>query len=57
MALLRNKKTKVVKEITKEFEASMYLGTGEWEVVSEREEKHEEKPTKAPIINTKPIEE
>jgi hypothetical protein len=57
MALLRNKKTKVVKEITKEFEASMYLGTGEWEVVSEKEDKREEKPAKAPIINTKPIEE
>lgn len=45
MAKLKNKKTNVVKEIEKEFEASMYLGTGEWELI-------EEKTTKTPIIDT-----
>ena len=52
MAKIRNKKTKVIKEIKKEFEASMYLGTGEWELVDEKE-KIEEKAQRTPIINTK----
>lgn len=46
MAKIINKKTKVVKEIQKEFEVSMYLGTGEWEVL-------EEKPARTPIIDIK----
>lgn len=49
MAKLRNKKTKVVKEIKKDFEASMYLATGEWELVQDKEEPK----AKTPIINTK----
>lgn len=49
MAKLRNKETGVVKDIEKEFEASMYLGTGEWELVNE---KKETKSSKAPIIST-----
>lgn len=49
MAKLRNKKTKVVKEIKKDFEASMYLATGEWEIVQDKEEIK----AKTPIINTK----
>lgn len=49
MVKLQNKKTKVIKEIEKEFEASMYLGTGEWERV---EEKPAQQP-KTPIIDTK----
>lgn len=48
MAKLINKTTKVIKEIEKEFEASMYLGTGEWELVEEKEIKS----AKTPIINT-----
>ena len=54
MAKLRNKKTNVIKDIEKEFEASMYLATGEWEVVKQKEE---DKKAKTPIINTKSIEE
>lgn len=50
MVKLINKKTKVIKDIEKEFEASMYLGTGEWELV--KETKTEEKKPKTPIINT-----
>lgn len=49
MAKLINKKTKVVKEIKKDFEASMYLATGEWEIVQDKEETK----AKTPIINTK----
>lgn len=49
MVKLINKKTKVIKDIEKEFEASMYLGTGEWEIVDEKDAKS----TKTPIINTK----
>ena len=49
MAKLRNIKTKVVKDIEKEFEASMYLATGEWEIA--QAEKQDEKPAKTPIIN------
>lgn len=52
MAKIRNKKTKVVKDIQKEFEVSMYLATGEWELADEKE-KSEEKVQKTPIINTK----
>lgn len=48
MAKLINKNTKVIKEIEKEFEASMYLGTGEWELVDDKESK----AAKTPIINT-----
>ena len=48
MAKLINKETKVIKEIKKEFEASMYLGTGEWELLEE----NDSKITKTPIINT-----
>lgn len=51
MKRLRNKKTKVVKEIEKEFEAAMYLGTGEWEIVEAKEIK-EAKISKPPIIDT-----
>lgn len=51
MAKIKNKATKVVKEIEKEFEVSMYLGTGEWELVGE--EVKEEKPAKEPFIRTK----
>lgn len=50
MAKLINKKTKVIKEIEKEFEASMYLATGEWEII-------DEKASKTPIINTNSKEE
>lgn len=56
MTKIINKKTKVIKEIEKEFETSMYLGTGEWELYQERAEK-EEKITKTPIINTNSKEE
>jgi hypothetical protein len=49
MAKIKNKKTGVVKDIEKEFEVSMYLGTGEWELVVEKEAK----PLKTPIIDTK----
>lgn len=56
MKRLRNKKTRVVKEIEKEFEAAMYLGTGEWEIVETRETK-ETKFSKPPIIDTKSKEE
>lgn len=56
MKRLRNKKTKVVKEIEKEFEAAMYLGTGEWEIVETKETK-ETKFSKPPIIDTKPKDE
>lgn len=52
MAKIKNKATNVVKEIEKEFEVSMYLGTGEWELVGE-EVKKEEKPAKEPLIRTK----
>lgn len=52
MAKIRNKQTKVVKDIAKEFEVSMYLGTGEWELVEEKET-IVEKPAKPPIIRTK----
>lgn len=48
MTKIINKETKVVKEIEKEFETSMYLGTGEWELYQEKEEKI----TKTPIVNT-----
>ena len=51
MAKLKNKITNVIKDIEKEFEASMYLGTGEWELVDEKASK-EEKPAKTPIIST-----
>lgn len=51
MAKLINKQTKVVKEIEKEFEAAMYLATGEWEILDEK------KISKAPIINTNSKEE
>ena len=51
MAKVRNKETKVIKDIEKDFEVSMYLATGEWELVDKKEEK-EEKPQKTPIINT-----
>ena len=54
MAKLKNKKTNVIKEINKEFEASMYLATGEWEIVKEVEEKKQTKPF---IINTNSKEE
>jgi len=54
MAKLRNKKTKVIKEIEKEFESSMYLATGEWEIVKEAEEKKQTKPF---IISTNSKEE
>lgn len=50
MAKLRNKKTNVIKEIEKEFEASMYLATGEWELI-------EEKKQIKPIISTNSKEE
>lgn len=53
MAKVKNKKTKVVKDIEKEFEVSMYLATGEWELVDTKEEKTEEKTAKTPIIKTK----
>ena len=33
-----NKKTGVVKELKNEVEVSLYLGTGEWELVSEKKE-------------------
>ena len=46
MAKIRNKKTKVEKEIEKEFIVSMYLGTGEWELVEEKT------ISKTPIIDT-----
>lgn len=49
MAKIINKKTKVIKEIKKEFEVSMYLGTGEWEVLEEKEQK----PVKTPEVDTK----
>lgn len=49
MKKIRNKKTGVIKEIEKEFETAMYLGTGEWEVINDKEEKI----AKTPIINTK----
>ena len=52
MAKIKNKNTRVVKDIEKEFEVSMYLGTGEWELVGEEKQK-EEKPAKEPIIRTK----
>lgn len=51
MGKLRNKKTGVIKDIEKEFESSMYLATGEWEVLQQKEVVHE-KPEKTPIINT-----
>lgn len=53
MVKVINKKTKVVKELKKEFEASMYIGTGEWEIYDETKEKS----TKTPIINTSSKEE
>ena len=52
MVKLINKKTKVIKEIAKEFEASMYLGTGEWVIADKKEAKTEEPKPKTPIINT-----
>lgn len=52
MAKIRNKETKVIKEIEKEFEASMYLATGEWELIDEKGKPQEEKSPKTPIINT-----
>lgn len=57
MVKVINKKTKVVKELKKEFEASMYIGTGEWEIFDEKEKKQEEKVQKTPIINTSSKEE
>lgn len=51
MTKIINKETKVVKEIEKEFETSMYLGTGEWELYQEKE------IAKTPIINTNSKEE
>ena len=59
MKRLRNKNTKVVKEIEKEFEAAMYLGTGEWEIVETRETKETKETnfSKPPIIDTKSKEE
>ena len=35
MTKIINKNTNVVKEIKNEFETSMYLGTGEWELYQE----------------------
>ena len=53
MAKIINKETKVIKDIQKEFEASMYLATGEWELLDEKKSK----ATKTPIINTSSKEE
>lgn len=47
MTKIINKKTKVVKEPKSEIEVSMYLGTGEWELV-----KSEKKETKIPNFKT-----
>ena len=38
MKKVMNKKTKVVKEPRTEYELAMYLGTGEWEIASEKKE-------------------
>lgn len=49
MAKVKNKKTGVIKNIEKEFEVSMYLGTGEWELVEEKRTN----PLQTPIIDAK----
>lgn len=44
MIKVKNKETGVVKEFEKEFEVSMYLATGEWDLVEEKPEKPEKTP-------------
>lgn len=39
MIKVKNKKTGVIKELKSESEASMYLATNEWELVSEEKKK------------------